>query len=62
MTAVQWLVLDNLKSGWIYTTNINRGLAEEAYIQCVRNEWVTDGRINHAGERTLLVEGRNLEK
>ena len=49
LTASQWLVLDNLKSGWSYYTNMDRTKAEEAYLWCVRNEYIKDGKITDAG-------------
>ncbi len=53
MTCAQWIVLDNLKRGWIYTTNLNTTVAGDAYLWCVRNEYIKDGKITAAGEALL---------
>lgn len=54
--AVKWLVLDNLKNLWPYTTNIcDRDKADAVYRWCVDNELVKDGCITDAGRAWLLV-------
>jgi hypothetical protein len=53
MTAAQWLVLDNVKHGWPYATNLSSDTADEAYLWCVRNEYIKDARITPAGEALL---------
>lgn len=56
MTAAQWLVLDNLKHHWPYWTNMDRDIADKAYIDCVRNEWIKDGKLTPEGEMSLLTK------
>ncbi len=56
MTAAQWLVLDNVKQGWDYRTNLQHLVAEEAYLWLVRNELIRDGKITPAGEAALLAD------
>lgn len=53
VTASQWLVLDNLKQGWPYWTNLSRLFADEAYLWAVRNEYVRDGQLTDAGRGLL---------
>lgn len=55
LTAVQWLVLDNLSKGWAYHTNVSRDLADEAYLWCVRNEYIRHGLITDAGRGALAA-------
>lgn len=55
MTASQWIVLDNLKHGWPFRTNLSSSMADKAYLWCVNNEYVKDGRITPAGEAALLL-------
>jgi hypothetical protein len=54
LTAAQWLVLDNLKQGWPYHTNLDRDLAEKAYLWCVESEYVKDGLLTESGRGALL--------
>lgn len=55
LAAAQWLVLDNLKQGWPYRTNLDCSLADEAYLACVNNETIKDGRLTDAGRAALLT-------
>ncbi len=55
MTAAQWLVLDNLKQHWPYHTNMDREQADQAYLWCVRNEYIRDGQLTDAGRVALLA-------
>lgn len=55
MTPAQWLVLDNLAHNWPYTTNLDRQLAEDAYLWAVRNEYIKDGQITLAGRGALAA-------
>lgn len=55
LTAAQWLVLDNVKMGWHYRTNLDSDRADEAYLWCVRNEYIQDGKIAAAGLGVLAA-------
>lgn len=55
ITAAQWLVLDNLAHGWHYWCNLDRAMADDAYLWAVRNEFVRDGAITNAGLGALLA-------
>ena len=55
LTAARWLVLDNLREGWPYSTNLDCNIAGEAYLWCVNNELVKDGRITDAGKGVLAM-------
>lgn len=55
LTAAQWLVLDNLKRGWDYRLNLFWDQADAAYLWCVRNEYVRDGKITPAGLSALAA-------
>ena len=54
ITPAQWLVLDNLKHGWAYTANLDKTLADDAYLWAVRNEYVKDGKITDSGKIVLM--------
>ncbi len=56
MTDTQWLVLDNLKRHWPYHTNLDREQAEQAYLWCVRNEYIRDGQLTDVGRVALLAQ------
>ncbi len=58
MTAVQWLLIDNLKNGWYYQTNLSLSEADAAYLWAVENGYIKDGRITDAGEVALLTNRR----
>ena len=55
MTAAQWLVLDNLQHDWDYWTNLDKTVADEAYLWCIRNEFIKDGKITAGGFCALLT-------
>ena len=61
MTAAQWIVLDNVKNRWPYQTNLSHDVADEAYLWCVRNEYVKDGIITPAGETALVINRSTAE-
>ena len=50
-----WIVLDNIKNHWSYWTNLNKEIADKAYLNCVRNEWIKDGKITEAGIIQLMM-------
>lgn len=55
MTAIQWLVVDNVRQGWPYWTNIcNRSIADDEYRYCVESEWIKDGKCTPAGSVALM--------
>jgi hypothetical protein len=54
--AVKWLVLDNLKSGWLYWMNIcGRDKADDAYKWCVESGLIRDGNITASGIVWLIT-------
>lgn len=55
VTPVQWLVLDNLKSNWPYTTGVDGTLADAAYLWAVNNEYIKDGKLTDSGRMVLLT-------
>lgn len=55
MTAAQWVVLDNLMQKWNYKTNLDAQIAEEAYLACVRDEYIRDGKVTQRGVVALLT-------
>ena len=61
--AVEWLVLDNLKSGWHHLTNIcNREKADEAYKRLTKRGMIADGKITDAGLLALMQPNVDLKK
>lgn len=62
MTAIQWLVLTNVKHNWHYKTSIcDKDAADKAYLWAVNNGYIKDGKITDAGKMILLVD-RKIEK
>lgn len=55
MTAAQWVVLDNLMQKRDYRTNLDVQIAEEAYLACVRDEYIRDGKVTQRGGVALLT-------
>ena len=55
ITCSQWIVLDNLKNGWRYQTNLASKFAEPAYRWAIENEYIKDGKITQAGLGMLLA-------
>jgi hypothetical protein len=58
MTAIKWLILDNLAHGWAPATNIC-GHKEEftaTYARCVETGLIADGRITDAGRMALMTD------
>lgn len=55
LTCSQWIVLDNLKNGWPYWTNLVREFAEPAYLWGIENGYIKDGKITEAGKGALLA-------
>lgn len=53
ITPAQWLVLDNLKSNWPYTANLDKTLADAAYLWAVNNEYIKDGKLTDLGSMVL---------
>ena len=53
--AAEWLVLDNVKNGWPYRSNLSWDMADKAYLRCVENEYIKNGRITPAGELALMT-------
>jgi hypothetical protein len=60
MNAAQWTVLDNVKNHWPYHTNIDRKVADKAYLWLVNNEYIKDGKITPAGEAALIDPSINI--
>lgn len=55
LTPAQWVVLDNMIHGWTPRTNLDYGMADEAYIWLVNNEYIKDGRLTALGETATLT-------
>lgn len=54
--AFRWLLLDNLRSGWGYTTNMPRADADAALRWATEKGYVRDGRLTTEGEMALLAK------
>ncbi len=54
LTPSQWLVLDNLKNNWPYTTNLSIENAHSAYLWAVSNEYIRDGELTESGLGRLM--------
>lgn len=61
ITATQWLVLDNVKRGWVYHVNCIGEKADAAYLWLVSNELIRDGRITATGELALIENPKPKE-
>ena len=55
MLAIHWLLLNNLISGWTYTTNMNRGDANTALSWAEEQGYVVKGRITDEGRGYFLA-------
>lgn len=55
MLAIHWLLLNNLISGWTYTTNMNRGDANAALSWAEEQGYVVKGRITDEGRGYFLA-------
>ncbi len=55
MDAAEWMVLDNLKNGWEYTTNLIMKVADQAYDRCESRGWILGGKITASGEIALMT-------
>ncbi len=54
MTPVQWLVLDNLRNGWPYDTNLSDVDADKAIGWATMKQYVKDGKITDSGKAVLI--------
>ena len=55
LTATKWLILDNLKQGWPWRTNIcDWNKADSSYLWLVENGYIEDGRITDKGLTALM--------
>lgn len=54
LTPEQWIVLDNLKHGWHYTTNLARPAADKALEECEGMMWVVGHALTPSGQVALI--------
>lgn len=54
LTATKWLILDNLKYGWPWRTNICDWNNAD-YLWLIENGYIEDGRITEKGLISLVL-------
>jgi hypothetical protein len=61
MTSKQWILLDNIKHGWKYNTNLRKDDANTLYFWALTNGYIKDGKITVKGIKELeLVTPNDL--